>query len=238
MNDVARAVGRRWPAPVRVGFLDFNSPTVPGAIRAVSAAGGPAGPIVVPALLTSAYHGRVDLPEVLAATGPHHLTPVLGPGDPGERPDDRLLAALVQRLSAVDTGARCDGLVLIAAGTSHPTARSTVESVAARLGRSIDVECRVGYASASGPSVTEAVDQLRAAGAAHILAASYFLAPGRLYDAAAGCARAAGVLGVAEPLGAATDLVSLILARAAESTPPPPPRSWSADRELIFNRDP
>jgi sirohydrochlorin ferrochelatase len=60
-------------------------------------------------------------------------------------------------------------------------------------------------------------------GAHRIVVASYFLAVGRLYDAAAASAREAGALGVAEPLGDADELVRLIVGRA---------RSVS-DRELI-----
>lgn len=206
LRDLAAAVGLRWPAPVTVGFLDFNTPTVAAALRAAVA-----DPIVVPALLTRAYHGRVDLPEVLAsAARPTVLTDVLGPAAPGEIPDPLLLAALRRRLSELECA--FDGLVLIAAGTSHPDARSTVEGVAAALGRQINAPCAVGYASAASPTPAEAVARLRAAGATRVAAASYFLAPGRLYDAAAASAASAGAVAVADPLGAAPELVALILA--------------------------
>jgi sirohydrochlorin ferrochelatase len=207
MARLAKRVRAHWPAPVVAAFLDFNTPSIPDTLRVLTP-GGPT-PVVVPMLLTSAYHRRVDLPAVLAAAAvPSRLAPVLGPSSPGEAPDPLLLAALRRRLSELDTAA--DGLVLIAAGTSHAPARSTVDAVAAAL----DLPCVVGYASASGPTAGEAVDAIRATGARRILAASYFLAPGRLYEAAAASARAAGVLGVAAPIGAADELVRLILDRA------------------------
>jgi sirohydrochlorin ferrochelatase len=71
----------------------------------------------------------------------------------------------------------------------------------------------VGYASGA-PNAGEAVNALRARGATGVAVASYFLAPGRLYDTAVHSAQSAGVVGVAEPLGAAPELVELILARA------------------------
>jgi sirohydrochlorin ferrochelatase len=247
MRALAEAVQRRREGPVEAAFLDFNSPAIPAALRAASAGGEV--PIVVPALLTSAYHGRVDLPEVLRATGlATRVTPVLGPAEPGDLPHSLLLGALIRRLAKLpqlpstespegspssegregpegpegsdgsEVDSRFDGIVLIAAGTSHASARSTVERIASALGEWFDVPCRVGYASASAPTGAEAVAQVRAAGAARIVAASYFLAAGRLYDAAAASARSAGALGVAEPIGAADELVELVLERVSAVT--------------------
>jgi sirohydrochlorin ferrochelatase len=210
MKRLATRVGEVWPAPVVAAFLDFDQPSIPDALRAL-AAGPP--PVVVPALLTHAYHRRVDLPAVLATTDvPATLADVLGPTEPTTAPDQWLVAALRRRLSELDTS--FDGLVLLAAGTSHAPARSTVEAVAAELGRQLNVACLAGYASASAPTPGVAVAALLAAGARRIVAASYFLAPGRLYSAAAAAARAAGAVDVAAPLGTADELVRLIVDRA------------------------
>jgi sirohydrochlorin ferrochelatase len=119
----------------------------------------------------------------------------------------------MRRVSEVES--RFDGIALLAAGTSDPTARSTVEDVATALGAALHVPCSVGYASTSSPSAAEAVSLVRRTGARRVVAASYFLAPGRLYDAAEAAARVAGAVGVAAPLGAAEELVDLVLARAA-----------------------
>ena len=206
MRALAAAVDDRWPAPVSAAFLDFDAPTVAAALAMAEPT------IVVPALLTSAYHGRVDLPGVLAtAPAPVRLAPVLGPTEPGDEPHPMLIAALRRRLSEVD--ARCDGLALIAAGTSFAAARAGVDTVAAALAGALRMPCVAGYASAAAPTAAEAVAAVRAAGATRVAVASYFLAPGRLYDAAVASARSAGVVGVAEPLG--VTLVDLVLARAA-----------------------
>jgi sirohydrochlorin ferrochelatase len=155
----------------------------------------------------------VDLPAILATINlPATLADVLGPSEPGTAPDPWLMAALRRRLSELDTS--FDGLVLLAAGTSDVPARSTVEAVAAQLGRQLNVACVAGYASASASTPGVAVAALLAMGARRIVAASYFLAPGRLYSAAAAAARAGGALDVAAPLGTADELVRLIVDRA------------------------
>jgi sirohydrochlorin ferrochelatase len=212
---LAAAVDRLWPAPVGAAFLDFDQPSIPDALDRLPVV---PSPVVVPALLTRAYHRKIDLPLVLGSTGRTvQVTSVLGPETASERADPMLIRALRRRLSELDI--RPDGLVLLAAGTSDPVARSTVDVVAAELGHQLNVVCVAGYASTSSPSAAEAVMAVRAAGARRIVAASYFLAPGRLYSVAAASARAAGVLGVAEPLGAAEELVRLVVARASTVGP-------------------
>jgi sirohydrochlorin ferrochelatase len=232
VRALADRVARRWAGPVIAAFLDFDPPTVPGALRDLTVGGvtpgtggtagsactgptaGSAGaPVVVPALLTRAYHGRVDLPEVLGSVPMRtRLAAVLGPAAPDEPVDPLLVSALLRRVSEVEGG--LDGLALLAAGTSHPAARSTVEHVAAALAGALDVPCAVGYASASTPDPAGAVQRLRSLGCRRVVGAAYFLAPGRLYDAAVAGAVSAGALAVAAPLGAAPELVELVLARA------------------------
>jgi sirohydrochlorin ferrochelatase len=214
MRALAARVAEVWPAPVVAGFLDFDQPSIPDALASLS--NHPMGrglapdvvPIVVPALLTHAYHRRVDLPGVLAQV-PHAtvLADVLGP-------DPLLVTAMSRRLSELDGIGAIDGVVMIAAGTSDPIARSTVEDMAVELGRRLGVACRVAYASASSPTPGEAVVALRNAGARTIVGASYFLATGRLYTAAVRSAMEAGAVDVAAPLGTADELVQLVVARA------------------------
>jgi sirohydrochlorin ferrochelatase len=211
VRRLARAVRAAWPAPVAAAFLDFNLPAVAPTVRAL-AVESDHPPVVVPALLTHAYHGRVDLPQLLAASGAAtRLAPVLGPAAPGEEPDPLLLAALRRRLSELDR--HFDGVALVAAGTRDLAARSTVDSVASALSVVLALPCVAGFA-AGGPTGADAVAAVRAHGARRILAASYFLAPGRLHSAVAASARAAGAFGVAAPLGAAAELVDLVTARA------------------------
>lgn len=211
LHGLADAVSRRWAGGARAAFLDFNPPSVPAALRAVS---GDQPATVVPALLTHAHHGRVDVPSVVSASGvAARVTPVLGPAGPTDRPDPLLVAALVRRLSELD-GEAFDGLVLAAAGSSYPSAQSTVENVAAALSSTVDVAGQVGYATTSAPSVTDAVAALRAKGATQVAVVAYFFAPGRLYDQVVAAGRQAGVAGVTAPLAGTDEIVQLILARA------------------------
>jgi sirohydrochlorin ferrochelatase len=208
MHALAAAVGTRWAAPVSLAFLDFNPPTVPEALA------GLAAPIVLPLLLTTAYHGKVDLPGVLRSVPVGvRAAGALGPSSPGDAPHPLLLKALSARLTEVDEA--FDGLVLIAAGTSDEAARSTVDSVGAELGRGCGVPCVTGYASGGGRSAADAVNLLRGKGCRRIVASSYFLAPGRLHDVAVASAASAGVGIVSAPLGPQAALADLVVARAA-----------------------
>ena len=56
---------------------------------------------------------------------------------------------------------------------------------------------------------------------------AYFLAPGLLYDATVAAARAAGAVGVAEPLGDVPELVRLVLSRV-DAVPAHPAIAYAA----------
>ncbi|GAA2547182.1 sirohydrochlorin chelatase [Winogradskya consettensis] len=211
---LARAVGDRNHAwDVRASYLDHNG-VRPRQVLAAFDAAGHHHAIMVPLLLTAAYHGRVDVPgEITAARADGvrmdvTLAPVLGPVD-GHVPP-QLLDGLVTRLGR---SSDCDALVLAAAGTRSAEARETVEQAATALSVRLGLPCRVAYASAAPPLSGDAVGALRAAGYERIGLASYFLAPGLLWDATVASARDAGVQVVAEPLTDTPALVSLVASR-------------------------
>jgi sirohydrochlorin ferrochelatase len=222
VRRLAASVGRRWPAPVVAAFLEADRPDPVMALRTL--AGPPGCPVVVvPALLTTGYHGRVDLPAAVRRSGVDTvLAPVLGPARPGDPPAPLLLDVLRWQLSALDI--EHDGVALLAAGTRDPAARSTVEEVARALSVSLGLPCVAGYATGAAPHGAEAVTQLRELGARRIVAASYFLTPGRLYDTAAASTRAVGGLAVAAPLADAPALADLVILRA--HTAAGPAGSW------------
>jgi sirohydrochlorin ferrochelatase len=226
-RGLVRAVAAARPGlDVRPAFLDHAGPR-PGEVLAAMAAIGHRRAAVVPLLLTAAYHGRVDLPAVLAAaradglTLPVRTTAVLGPVD-GVVPAP-LLAGLRRRLAELGTG--YDAVVLAAPGTRDPAARATVDAAATALGETLGVPCPTAYASGAPPTAGEAVARLRATGARRVAVAAYFLATGQLYRVAAASARSAGAVGVAEPLGAAPELAHLVLARLDAAR--------SADHDLV-----
>jgi sirohydrochlorin ferrochelatase len=203
---LARAVAAARPGlDVRVAFLELAMPR-PAQVLSACSAGGGARPVVVPLLLTKAYHGRIDLPAQVRGFD-CAVTDTLG------AVSAPLLAGLARRLDEVAPGRRADydAVVLAAAGTTVLTARVGVAEVARELGAQLGVPCQEAYASAAGPTGAEAVESLRAAGARRVAVASYFLAPGRLYDTVVASAVQAGAVAAAAPLGAARELVRLIL---------------------------
>ncbi|WP_246002310.1 sirohydrochlorin chelatase [Allorhizocola rhizosphaerae] len=199
---LARTVAAVRPGlDVRVAFLELSTPSPREALCVM-----PRETVVVPVLLTHAYHGGVDLPAQVDGFD-CTITSTLG------AVSEPLLEALSRRLPGSDY----DALVLAAAGTRVVSARARVEEVAAALGARLGVPCRVAYAAGATPSGAEAVAALRDEGHARVGVASYFLAPGRLYDLVTGSALAAGAVWAAPPLGASWQLARLILERVDRS---------------------
>jgi len=217
---LASAVASAHPSwEVHAAYLDHAGPRPVDVLSGLAAAGHGRA-VLVPLLLTAAYHGRVDVPAVVTAARAAglplevRLADVLGPVScavPGP-----LLDALIRRLP----GHRLDAVVLAAAGTRDAAARLTVEAAAEALGARLGVPCRVAYASAAPPTGAEAVTALRAAGAARVGVASYFLAPGLLHDNVVASARSAGAVAVAGPLGDAPEMVALAASRVVAAAAP------------------
>jgi sirohydrochlorin ferrochelatase len=210
---LTRAVAARHPEwQVRASYLDHAGPR-PREVLASFARAGHRRAVLVPLLLTAAYHGRVDVPgEITAARAEHpglavEQADVLGPVD--GRVPAQLLDGLVTRLGP----AELDALVLAAAGTRNAGARVTVEQSAAALSARLGLPCRVAYASAAPPLSGDVVRDLRAGGYERIGLLSYFLAPGLLWDSTLGSAREAGVSAVAEPLTDVPAIAELVAVR-------------------------
>ncbi len=218
---LARAVAAAHPQwAVRASYLDHAGPRPLDVLSRLATAGHRRA-VLVPLLLTAAYHGKVDVPAVLTAAREAGLpidvtlADVLGPvpaplaaatpACPSEVPS-LLVDGLIRRLPTTDL----DAVVLAAAGTRDAAARRTVEDAAAALGVRLGLPCTVAYASAAAPTAAEAVAGLRAG---RVGVASYFLAPGLLYDNAMASALSAGAVTVAPPLGDAPELVELVASR-------------------------
>ncbi|MEH0935563.1 sirohydrochlorin chelatase [Micromonospora psammae] len=217
---LARAVSAARPGGVVLpSWLDHTEPGPTTVLRDLAAAGHSEA-VLVPLLLTAAYHRRVDVPAAVAAareTAPEltvRVTEVLGPADGVV--DARLLAGLRRRLAEAGPGG-IDALVLAAAGTRDPRARASVGRVAAALAGELAVPCRVSYASAAPPGAGAAVTRLRSAGARRVAVAGYFLAPGLFHDAVVSAAREAGAVAVSGPLTDAPELAELVLRRVHEA---------------------
>lgn len=201
--------------PVLPSWLDHTEPGPTEVLRGLAAAGHRTA-VVVPLLLTAAYHRRVDVPAAVAAArqdAPEltvRVTDVLGPAD--GTVDAGLLAGLAGRLAEARPGS-VDALVLAAAGTRDARARGSVGRVAAALADGSGVPCTVSYASAAPPTADVAVTRLRAAGARRVAVVAYFLAPGLFHDSVVAAADRAGAVAVSGPLNDSPALVDLVLRR-------------------------
>lgn len=212
---------------MRAAFLELTEPYLGDVLARLGAR--PA--VVVPLLLTPAYHARTDLPGVVdtARSGGARIevAGILGPTDPTDLPAE-LISAMRRRLveatpaARPDAPVRPDALVLAAAGSRDAEALRTVERVAAAMSAATGLPCRAGYASGAGEPVGDAVAALRAAGARTVAMASYFLAPGLLHDRAREAATESGVIAVAEPIAAAPAAAALVRRRVVEMTLPVP----------------
>ncbi|CQR64199.1 sirohydrochlorin chelatase [Streptomyces leeuwenhoekii] len=196
--------------PVRLGHIELNEPLLPGTLAAL----GDTDAVLVPLLLSRGYHVRRDIPEMAAAApartrvaaplGPHPLL--------AEALHDRLTEA-GWHTPGDPAARRASAVVLAAAGSRDPDARTDTGHTAALLAERLGVPVVPAYASAAAPTVPEAVRALAARGRHRVAVASYFTAPGRF---AAECAAAAPWIAAA-PLATHPAVPRLILHRYDEA---------------------
>nr|WP_308250566.1 sirohydrochlorin chelatase [Nonomuraea rhizosphaerae] len=206
--------------PVRTAYLDHATPSLAQAL------GGLESAVVLPLLLTEAYHSRVDLPAALnearardprlrvrygSTLGPHPLLP----------------ATLERRLAeaGVAPGDPDTAVVLVSAGSSDRRANEVVSGMARSWGRAswrADLAggrargwwaVTAAYASAASPTPEQAVAMLREAGAPRVAVAPYLLAPGYFADKVRRTTLEAGADVVADVLGPAPELAAILLER-------------------------
>ena len=218
IEDLVEEVRRCAPGlDVRTAFLDLSAPRLFDVLSGLYAQGHREA-VVVPLLLGSAYHARVDIPGALAKAGQRFPLLNLRVGDvlgPDPRLDDAVLRRLTEAGVAVDDPKV--GVVLTGAGSSHAPANRAVSSVARRLARRTNWAGTIAaFAAAADPDVPAAIAQLRARGARHIALGSWFLAPGRLLDRVIDQARVLDPdVRVAAPLGPA--IAGIVLDRYSDA---------------------
>ncbi len=205
----------------RGAFLGHAPPAPLQVLTGLAGAGGQRDVVVLPLLLTAAYHSGTDIPELLAGATA---------GLPGLRirygeplgPHGGLVRALERRLAEAgqDPGEDPAGtaVVLASAGSSHPAANASIARIAAgwqaaRGWRTV----RPAYASAAAPTPAEAVADLLRGGARRVVVASYLLAPGLFADRIRDSSLAAGAVTVSAPLGAAEEVADVLLDRYQEA---------------------
>jgi len=213
--ELAAVARERSPGlDLRTAFLGHAPPSLPQVLSTIAA---DRAVIVLPLLLTAAYHSKADIPRMLArrprpgvsygaTLGPHPL----------------LLTALDRRLAEADPAAHQDpartAVVLAAAGSSDPEANATIARLAAQWQvRNGWYAVRPAYASAAAPSPAAAVAGLLHDGAPRVAVATYLLAPGLFADRIREAALAAGAAVVSPALGACAEVADVLLDRFSET---------------------
>ena len=201
---------------IEPAFLELSAPAFARVVDRLVKAGFQEI-VVVPLLLSDAYHAKVDVPQAVALATERHpglqirMTKILGL-------EPSFLAVLDRRLREALRHVRArelDALVLAAAGSSDPLANQAVSRLARVWGQRHKLPVTAAFASSAPPATGEAVRAFRGEGRRHVAVASLFLAPGFLPDRTAELALEAGAVAVSEPLGCDPELARTILARYA-----------------------
>lgn len=196
---------------VRTAFLDHSEPKLSAVLEQVAA--DHCAAVVVPMLLASAYHARVDIPEAIAASGARvDLADVLGE-------DPALLTVLGQRLAehGVSPGHRDLGVIVVAVGSSSDSANARTATVGPALAAGTAwTGVEVAFATGPHPTVAEAAERLRRRGATRLVVAPWFLAQGTITDRVASSAARLGI-SMTAPLGAHNLVAATLLDRFDES---------------------
>lgn len=203
IGDLAAAMAGTLDETVRVAFVDVLDPMPDEVLRTLR----DEPVVVVPALLSSGYHVRRDVPRYVAAAGHPAVTVTRALGPAAE-----LARVMLDRL--VEAGWRPgDHVVFAAAGTRDRHGQRELEAAAAMLSALLGGRATIAFAAASTgcgyPSVPEAVYRARRAGAQRVAVASYLLAEGLFQDRL----REAGADLVAAPLGLHPNVIRLACRR-------------------------
>ncbi len=205
VSATVRAVAARLRGvTVHEAYLDVHGPDVAEVVAAlpVRADGGMSG-VVVPLLLASGFHVRVDLAEAVSDRPDVVVTGALGP-------DDLLVDVVLDRLAAMGApdGA---GVVFAPAGSTDESAQADSQESARRLAGRLGSPVRVAYAAGPRPPVACGVTAARIEGATAVVVASYLLAPGFFQRRLESC----GADLVTGPLLPDDRVVDVVLARYA-----------------------
>ena len=204
IRQVMAEIGELRPG-LRVveAYVDVQEPELGGVVE-----GLPEGTaaVVVPLLLSTGFHIKVDVPKAIKSRPEVVAARPLGP-------DPRLAELLATHLRAAGLQ-EDDGVLLAAAGSSLPDGSVDSEEQARLLGELLPNKVRVAYGASAQPTVPDGVASLRAelandGGTGRVFIASYLLATGYFHDQLA----KAGADVVAAPLLPSKVLAEIALER-------------------------
>jgi sirohydrochlorin ferrochelatase len=194
-REIAAVLSLALPdVDVRVAYLDLTRPTLQEAVDALPHDAGRV--VVLPLLLSRAFHARVDVPRAVEALDRDVvLAEPIGP----------------ELALALDSAARLPSgpLVLGTAGTSDMKAQQALRNLAQAMRAQLGYPVTVAYAAQAAPNVTDAITKVGAVGVV-----AFVLLPGVLPDRIAEAAAAAGIP-VTPPLGATTAVIDVLCRRFA-----------------------
>jgi sirohydrochlorin ferrochelatase len=207
-HAVAQQIRQMRPGlDVRVGFLERSTPYLRDVLTGLRDA------VVAPLLLADAYHARIDIPALIAASGARAVqADVLGA-------DRRLLRVAHHRLAelGISRHDRDVGVLVVAVGSSHEPANRATKAVAPALAADTDwAGASTAFVTGPQPSVHRAALRLRQHGATRLVIVPWFLAPGRLTDRIAAYAHTHDIA-LAPPLGCDPLVAATLLDRFDEA---------------------
>ncbi|MEV7606509.1 sirohydrochlorin chelatase [Paenarthrobacter sp. NPDC089322] len=155
-------------------YVDVQEPELSGVVE-----GLPEGTaaVVVPLLLSTGFHIKVDVPKAIKSRPEVVAARPLGP-------DPRLAELLAAQLRAAGLNEN-DGVLLAAAGSSLPDGSVDSEEQARLLAELLPNKVRVAYGASAQPTVPDGVASLReelGSGGGRVFVASYLLATGYFHD--------------------------------------------------------
>ncbi|MCW3765118.1 sirohydrochlorin chelatase [Paenarthrobacter ureafaciens] len=175
IRNVMAEIGELRPGlQVLEAYVDVQEPELSGVVE-----GMPEGTaaVVVPLLLSTGFHIKVDVPKAIKSRPEVVAARPLGP-------DPRLAELLAKHLRAAGLQDN-DGVLLAAAGSSLPDGSVDSEEQARLLAELLPNKVRVAYGASAEPNVPDGVASLRAELAqdgGRVFIASYLLATGYFHD--------------------------------------------------------
>ena len=174
-------IGRHAGVPVHGCSVDVQEPEVGEVVAGLSPE---ASGVIVPLLLSTGFHTRVDLKRAA------HRFPASGDGEPEHEvlvadplgPSVRLARLQARRLREAGWEPGEEHVVMGVAGSSVLSGRSDAETQRDYLSQVLEVPVSLGYGASAAPEIGEAVAAARAEGARRVAISSYLLAPGTFYD--------------------------------------------------------
>ncbi|MFF0739619.1 sirohydrochlorin chelatase [Streptomyces sp. NPDC004111] len=173
---------------VRLAYVDVARPSLAEVLA------GLCGEVVlVPLLLGTGFHIKVDIPAALA-DAPQVRARVAG----ALGPDPLLAHALADRLAQCRAPAS-GPVVLASAGSSDPRSQEDTATMAALLGAHLGRPTVPSYLCGGSPTPAEAVAALRAEGHREVTVSTYLMTPGHFARRAATAASTAPGTGAPSP---------------------------------------